>query len=211
METSTLILLFVGIPVALAAVIAPFTYVPLWRSQDTGGVYGGVGDESSSPVTSVRSSGAAPDPSRLPRDPAFPPAAVGGAEMAMDAAGAVGEFSATSLQDAVDLAHQICGLEFVLLVDAVTPDSGTAQRALSACATPAAAVVLAVDPSGERAQIATGPDARIGLSDRSCEFALLALKSSLSAGDLTGGLRSATLVLAEHARTPKVLHLNEPA
>lgn len=208
METSTLILLFVGIPVALAAVIALFTYVPLWRSN--GGAHDLPGAEAPA-ATSVRSSGAAPDPSRLPRDPAFPPAAVGGAEMALDAPSTVGEFSATSLQDAVDLAHQICGLEFVLLVDAVTPGSGTARRALAACVTPAAAVVLAVDPSGARAQVATGPDARIALNDRSCEFALLALKSSMSAGDLTGGLRSATLVLAEHARTPRVLHLNEPA
>ncbi len=204
METSTLILLFVGIPVALAAVIALFTYVPLWRTGASSG-------EGASTVTSVRSSGAAPDPSRLPRDPAFPPVAAGGAEMAIDAPTTVGEFSATALQDAVDLAHQICGLEFVLLVDTVTPDSGTALRVLRQCATPGSAVVLAVDPAGTYAQVATGPDARIALNDRSCEFALLALKSSLAAGDLTGGLRSATLVLAEHARTPRVLHLNEPA
>jgi hypothetical protein len=82
---------------------------------------------------------------------------------------------------------------------------------LSTCATPASAVVLAIDPSGTHAQVATGPDARIALNDRSCEFALLAVKSSMAAGDLTGGLRSAVLVLAEHARTPRVLHLSEPA
>jgi hypothetical protein len=203
-ETSTLILLFVGIPVALAAVIALFTYVPLWRSS-------AAGIDEPAPVTLVRSSGAAPDPARLPRDPAFPPAAMGGAEISIEAPFTVGEFAGNSLQDAVDLAHQICGLEFVVLVDAVTPGSGTAARVLAACVTPASAVVLAIDPSGEHAQIATGPDARIALNDRSCEFALLAVKSSMAAGDLTGGLRSATLVLAEHARTPRVLHLSEPA
>jgi Domain of unknown function (DUF5130) len=203
-ETSTLILLFVGIPVALAAVIALFTYVPLWRSSASG-------IDEPAPVTLVRSSGAAPDPSRLPRDPAFPPAAIGGAEISIEAPFTVGEFAGSSLQDAVDLAHQICGLEFVVLVDDVTAGGDTAARVLSTCATPASAVVLAIDPSGTHAQVATGPDARIALNDRSCEFALLAVKSSMAAGDLTGGLRSAVLMLAEHARTPRVLHLSEPA
>lgn len=204
MDTSSLILIFVGIPLALTAVIVLFTYVPIWRKR-------GSSEDSAEAITSVRSGRAAPDPSRLPRDPAFPPAAAGGAIMIMESSESELDFVATSLQEAVDLAHQICGFEFVIALDDVTLDSNTAQRILNTCATPFAAVVLAVDPSGSCAQVATGPDARIALNDRSCEFALLALKSSLIAGDLSGGLRSATLVLAEHARTPRVLHLNEPA
>ena len=51
----------------------------------------------------------------------------------------------------------------------------------------------------------------IDIDDRSCELAVLAMRSNFAADDLVGGIRAGAMLLAEHARAPRVLHLNEPA
>ena len=47
------------------------------------------------------------------------------------------------------------------------------------------------------------------LDNRSCELAALAMKSCFVADDLVGGIREGVMLLAEHARTPRVLHLED--
>jgi hypothetical protein len=37
------------------------------------------------------------------------------------------------------------------------------------------------------------------------------MRSNFAADDLVGGIRAGAMLLAEHARAPRVLHLNEPA
>jgi hypothetical protein len=39
----------------------------------------------------------------------------------------------------------------------------------------------------------------------------MAFASCASAGDIVGGVREALIVMAEHARAPKVYNLEEPA
>jgi len=39
----------------------------------------------------------------------------------------------------------------------------------------------------------------------------MSMTSSFAAGDLAGGLREGIVMLAEHARHPRVLHLDDPA
>jgi len=39
----------------------------------------------------------------------------------------------------------------------------------------------------------------------------MSMSSSFAAGDLAGGLREGIVMLAAHARHPRVLHLDDPA
>ena len=71
-------------------------------------------------------------------------------------------------------------------------------------------MLIAVDPDARTIDIVTGKEAHIFLDDRSCDFATLAFASCATAGDIVGGVREALIVLAEHARAPKVHHLDEP-
>jgi ABC-type cobalamin/Fe3+-siderophores transport system ATPase subunit len=75
---------------------------------------------------------------------------------------------------------------------------------------PSAAVLVAIDTAAESMAIVTGSRVHRTLDDRTCEFALLTLRSSLQVGDLVGGVRDAVMLLAEHARAPRTLHLDEP-
>lgn len=126
---------------------------------------------------------------------------------------AVGDVSIdrAQLEKAVQLARDICGYEFAIFVGELAEgrDSAIAQHAR--LRDPDAAVLVAVDPVNRTMDIVTGSRARLTLGDQACEFALLALRSSVQVGDLTGGLRSAVSLLAEHARAPRTLHLDEPA
>lgn len=72
------------------------------------------------------------------------------------------------------------------------------------------AVLVAVDPSARTIEIVTGTTVALDLDDRACELAVLSMKSAFAADDLVGGLRDAVTLLAEHARHPKVLHLDDP-
>ena len=49
----------------------------------------------------------------------------------------------------------------------------------------------------------------VTLDNRACELAVLAMKSCFGADDLVGGLREGVTLLAEHARAPRVLHLDD--
>jgi hypothetical protein len=71
------------------------------------------------------------------------------------------------------------------------------------------AVLVAVDPSGKVIEIVTGVNAYTTLDDRACEFAALAMKSCFLNDDLVGGIREGINLLADHARSPRVLHLDE--
>jgi len=72
---------------------------------------------------------------------------------------------------------------------------------------PTSAVLVAVDPTARSIEIVTGRTVAVDLDDRACQLATLAMKSCFAADDLVGGLRDGVTLLAEHARAPKVLHL----
>ena len=67
-------------------------------------------------------------------------------------------------------------------------------------------VLVAVDPGARRLEIVTGREARRRLDDRSTGLAAMAMTSAFQGGDLSGGLASGIIALAEHARTPRSLH-----
>ncbi len=84
----------------------------------------------------------------------------------------------------------------------------TSARALHAARPdPDRALLIAVDPAGRAVEIVTGSLAAERCDERTCALATAAMTSSFAAGDLFGGLRNGLLLLASHARSPRLLHL----
>ncbi len=209
MEPLTVILVFIGIPTALAAVIALFLALPGWRGKAEAPV--GLDTD-----TTIVSGAALPDPTRVPLG-------ISAEETLLRRGGASGEWRGSddftgitesvreNLQEVVDRAREICGLEFAIHIGRLNGGRESAEAIHGRLRDPRSAVLLAVDSVAKSAEVVTGPDARIHVDDRTCQFALLALRSGADVDDLPVGIRDAALLLAEHARAPRVLHLDEPA
>lgn len=209
MDTLTVLLIFVGIPVGLAAVIALFLALPSWRR-------GSTGNEDVDGETTIVSGAALPDPTRVPLG-------ISAEESLLRRGGASGEWRGSEhfvgvtgsvredLQEIVDRSRDICGLEFAVHVGALPRGRESAEAVHARLREPRSAILVAVDPAAAIVEIVTGPDARIHVDDRTCQFAVLALRSGAEVDDLVVGLRDAVVLLAEHARAPRVLHLDEPA
>jgi hypothetical protein len=121
------------------------------------------------------------------------------------------EAQRADLSRLVQKARSICGFGFGVYVGPL-PDgreSAVGQHALLPDA--GSAVLVAVDPSRRSIEIVTGVNTVSALDNRACEFAGLAMKSCFAADDLVGGVREGVTLLAEHARHPLVLHLEDPA
>jgi hypothetical protein len=111
----------------------------------------------------------------------------------------------------VDRARSISGFCFGVFVGPL-PEGRTSAVAQHATLPDAgSAVLVAVDPSARTIEIVTGVNTVQTLDDRACEFASLSMKSCFAADDLVGGLREGVTMLAQHARHPRVWHLEEPA
>lgn len=123
---------------------------------------------------------------------------------------------------AVNAAEKASGLSFAVWVGAVdgsgsadgTPSTDLrahAQRLHAASGDAAPSTVLvAVDPAHRGLEIVTGALAHRVLDDRSCQLAALTMTSCFNGGDLVGGIVQGLALLADHARTPRVLHLDQP-
>lgn len=108
----------------------------------------------------------------------------------------------SELQRVIDLGRQISGLSFGIFVGDLPSGRGSALARHAELADAPAAVLVAVDPVARCIEIVTGSHAFRALDDRSCELAVLAMKSSFEAGDLVGGIRDAVNLLAQRARAP---------
>lgn len=111
------------------------------------------------------------------------------------------------LRAAVARAEASTGLRFKVRVGSLPQGRADAESALATADDPASTVLVAVDPPARLLEIVTGPDAAARLDDRSCGLAALAMTSSFSAGDLVGGLVDGVRMLADHARSRDVKHL----
>ena len=114
------------------------------------------------------------------------------------------------LSRVVAKARAISGFGFAVYVGPLPEGRNSALARHAALPSPESAVLVAVDPAARAIEIVTGSTVAIDLDNRSCELAVLAMRSSFSADDLVGGLRDAVNLLAQHARAPEVLHLSEP-
>jgi hypothetical protein len=116
-----------------------------------------------------------------------------------------------AIADALDLAREISGRCFAAYVGPLEQGRESAIAKHAQIPGSETSVLIAVDPQARTIDIVTGTQAAIDIDDRSCELAILAMRSNFGADDLVGGIRAGAMLLAEHARAPRVLHLNEPA
>ena len=112
---------------------------------------------------------------------------------------------------AIRLARQQSELPVSVYVGTLEGDTrAAALRLHGALGAPAAETVLvAVDPGARRVEIVTGPGLRRRLDDRAAGLAAMTMTSAFQAGDLSGGISSGVLALAEHAHTPRSLHTDQ--
>jgi len=115
------------------------------------------------------------------------------------------------LERVVQVARDICGYEFGVYVGSLESGRESAIAMHGGLDQPESAILLAIDPGDRSMDIVTGSRVRRTLDDRACEFALLSLRASLQADQLVPGIRDSVMMLAEHARAPQTLHLDEPA
>jgi uncharacterized membrane protein YgcG len=124
-------------------------------------------------------------------------------------------FSERQVQDverAIAGAETDTGLQFSVYVGPL--GASTREKALTlhdALGDAAArSVLVAVDPGLRQTEIVTGPDAKRFLDDHAAALGALAMTTQFNAGDLAGGLVNGLRTLAEHARHPQTLHLDQP-
>jgi uncharacterized membrane protein YgcG len=109
-------------------------------------------------------------------------------------------------------AEQDTGLHFSVYVGSLAPS--TREQALTLHAAlgddAATSVLVAVDPGLRQTEIVTGPDAKRFLDDHAAALGALAMTTQFNTGDLAGGIVNGLRTLAEHARHPQTLHLDQP-
>ena len=81
-----------------------------------------------------------------------------------------------------------------------------AERLHATLTAPQRSVLVMVDPSARILEIVTGSEVKRGLDDHDVHLAALAMRSAFEAGDLVGGITQGVMMLAEHARRPRMLH-----
>jgi hypothetical protein len=115
------------------------------------------------------------------------------------------------LQRTLEQSRDICGLCFGLLIGPLANGRESAIAAHAQLPDAARAVLIAVDPAARTIEVVTGARLVTRLDDRTCELAVLAMRSSFEAGDLVRGIHDGAILMAQHARNPQVRHLDEPA
>lgn len=135
----------------------------------------------------------------------------GNAPVPVIEARAFSEAQVKDLQRTIERAREISGLCFGLRVGPLPQDRDSAVAAHALLPDAARAVLVAVDPAERLIEIVTGVDINAHLDDRSCELAILSMRSGFLAGDLVRGLKDGIDLLAQHARMPRVMNLDEPA
>jgi hypothetical protein len=81
-----------------------------------------------------------------------------------------------------------------------------AERLHAALTAPERSVLVMVDPSARILEVVTGSEVRRDLEDGEVHLAALTMQTAFAAGDLVGGITRGLMMLAEHARKPRMLH-----
>jgi hypothetical protein len=114
------------------------------------------------------------------------------------------------LQHIVDVAREICGLSFGIMIGALPNGVASLREQLMRRSDPDASVMIGVDPNGRSLVVVTGAYAQSRVNDHACAQAVLAMQRTMADGDLVSALRDGVFLLAEHARAPHTAHLGEP-
>jgi uncharacterized protein DUF5130 len=116
-----------------------------------------------------------------------------------------------SIQRAVDYAEQASGHPFSVYVgDCHGRARDQAEQLHRALPDPSQSVLLLVDPGTRDVEIVVGTQAQMRVDETSAGLAVLAVQSPLGAGDLAGGIVAGLQLLGDHARRPRTLHTDSP-
>lgn len=111
------------------------------------------------------------------------------------------------IDKAIRDAETVSRYEFSVFVGAAEQEARPfAERLHATLTAPERSVLVMVDPSARILEIVTGSEVKRDLDDHDVHLAALAMRSAFEAGDLVGGLTQGVMMLAEHARRPRMLH-----
>ncbi len=114
------------------------------------------------------------------------------------------------IDKAIRDAETICRYEFSVFVGAAGSETRPFAEHLHAALTaPARSVLVMVDPGARIVEIVTGSGVRRDLDDPTVRLTALSMQSAFAAGDLVGGITRGVMMLAEHARKPRMLHAEQ--
>jgi len=111
------------------------------------------------------------------------------------------------IDKAIRDAETVSRYEFSVFVGATEGETRPfAQRLHATLTAPERSVLVMVDPSARILEIVTGTEVKRDLDDGEVRLAALEMQSAFAAGDLVGGITRGVMMLAEHARRPRMLH-----
>lgn len=111
------------------------------------------------------------------------------------------------IDKAIRDAETVCRYEFSVYVGAADEEGLPFARRLHAAMTaPDRSVLVMVDPTARLLEIVTGAEVRRDLDDAEVHLAALEMQTAFAAGDLAGGIVRGVMMLAQHARRPRMLH-----
>ncbi|HEX6247529.1 MAG TPA: DUF5130 family protein [Nocardioidaceae bacterium] len=111
------------------------------------------------------------------------------------------------IDKAIRDAETVSRYEFSVFVGAAEEEARPfAERLHATLTAPERSVLVVVDPSSRILEIVTGSEVKRDLDDGAVQLAALAMQSAFAGGDLVGGIQRGVMMLAEHARKPRMLH-----
>jgi uncharacterized membrane protein YgcG len=111
------------------------------------------------------------------------------------------------IDKAIRDAETLCRYEFSVYVGVSEQETRPfAERLHATLTAPSRSVLVLVDPAARIVEVVTGAEVRRDLDDAAVRLAVLSMQSAFAAGDLVGGLKQGVLMLADHARKPRLLH-----
>ena len=115
-----------------------------------------------------------------------------------------------ALDAAIRKAEQLSRAEFSIFVGKAEGDPREfATRLHNSLVAPARSILIMVDTSARAIEVVTGAHVRRTLTDSEVELAVVAMQTAFAVGDLVGGLRRGVAMLADHARSPQTLHVQD--
>jgi hypothetical protein len=112
-----------------------------------------------------------------------------------------------AIDKAIRDAETVCRYEFSVYVGSADEEALPFARRLHAAMTvPDRSVLVMVDPAARILEIVTGAEVRRDLDDSQVHLAALEMQTAFAGGDLVAGITRGVMMLAEHARPPRMLH-----
>lgn len=194
------LLLFIGVPVLVALLLALLVYLPaMMRGRSSEEAFQEHAEWFGGPRqgTDAAATGGLTRTPRATRSRVVPVASGDGFAPGQRA----------SIDRAIRDAETISRYEFSVFVGAVEGEPRAfAERLHEALVAPSISVLVMVDPVGRHIQVVTGEEARRELDDHEVALAIVEMQSHFALGDLTGGIVRGLTMLASYARKPPLLH-----